>query len=181
MNESLPAKLTSSEQSLSQNMAEARKAQQFIGFMLDAQEYAFQIEKIQEIVIPSQLTTMPQVPHYVLGVTNLRGAIIPVIGLRELFHMPPAMNSPETRTIVVNVLGRKIGCLVDSVTKVIKTQSHLIDSAPEVAQANGAKFVAGFIKTDTAPIVLLNVEELLDSNKLEEVHLTAKPIQADIS
>lgn len=158
----------------SANVIEARKASQFIGFLLNNQEYAFQIEKIQEIGIPGQITVMPQVPAYVRGVCNLRGTIIPIIGLRNLFHFPDREVVDETRTIVVNVGTQKIGCLVDSVTKVIRVHSDAIELATEVVHTQGTKFISGFIKTGEAPIIVLDVDELLDPEKLDEVHRIAR-------
>ena len=158
----------------STKVIEARKATQFIGFLLDHQEYAFQIEKIQEIGIPGQITVMPQVPAYVRGVSNLRGTIIPSIGLRNLFHFPDGQTNDEQRIIVVNVGSQKIGCLVDAVTKVIRVQSDAIELATEVAHTQGAKFISGFIKTGQTPIIMLDVDELLDPEKLDEVHRIAR-------
>lgn len=158
----------------SRNVIEARKATQFIGFLLDNQEYAFQIEKIQEIGIPGQITVMPQVPAYVKGVSNLRGTIIPIIGLRTLFHFPDCDINDEARTIVLNVGSQKIGCLVDGVTKVIRVQGDAIELATEVAHTQGAKFISGFIKTGQTPIIMLDVDELLNPEKLDEVHRIAK-------
>lgn len=158
----------------SASVIEARKAAQFIGFLLNDQEYAFQIEKIQEIVIPSHITVMPQVPEYIRGVCNLRGTIIPIIGLRHLFHFPDQGVGDDTRTIVVNVGSQKIGCLVDAVTKVIRVKSDAMELVSQVAHALGAKFISGFIKTGETPIIVLDADELLAPEKLDEVYRIAK-------
>jgi chemotaxis signal transduction protein len=68
--------------------------------ILDDQQYAFRIEQIQEIVILQQVTRMPQVADYVEGVSNLRGAIIPIINLRKLLGLPPRPVDAETRTML---------------------------------------------------------------------------------
>ena len=60
---------------------------QFVCFELAGQRYIFRIERIQEIVIPSGITRIPEVPDYVEGVSNLRGTIIPIINLRMLFGL----------------------------------------------------------------------------------------------
>ena len=64
-----------------------QKYQQYVGFILDEQEYAIPIEKIQEIVLYTGVTRLPQVPAFVEGVTNLRGNIIPILNLRLLSCM----------------------------------------------------------------------------------------------
>ncbi len=90
-------------------LSETKNTSQFVGFQLEGQHYAFRIEQIQEIVILDQITPTPQVAEYVEGVTNLRGAIIPIINLRKLLGMDPKELDSETRTIVVNVGDRTMG------------------------------------------------------------------------
>src|SRR5210317_2029112 len=84
-------------------MSENQHTLQFVGFQIEDQQYAFRIEQIQEIVILDQITPTPQVADYVEGVSNLRGAIIPIVNLRRLFGLDPKPADSETRTIVVNV------------------------------------------------------------------------------
>lgn len=146
---------------------------QFVGFQLVDQEYAFRIEQIQEIVIPDRVTRMPQVPDYVEGVSNLRGTIIPIINLRRLFDLPPKEKDPETRTMVVNVGPRTIGCTVDAVTRVIRIAPEQIQPAPEIAKSESSAYIAGFAKIDDRLIVLLEIEELLDPAKMEQVRQIA--------
>ena len=154
---------------LSQSMAQARTSTQFVGFRLSGQEYAFRIEQIQEIVIPDRLTRMPQVPDYVEGVTNLRGTIIPMINLRLLFGMEAKPNDDETRTIVVNVGPRTIGCTVDSVSQVIRISAENIQSAPGIVKADGAGYISGIAKLENRLVILLAIDELLDPAKWEHV------------
>ena len=158
---------------LSQSMAQARTSMQFVGFRLADQEYAFRIEQIQEIVIPDRVTRMPQVPDYVEGVSNLRGTIIPMINLRRLFDMEAKPNDDETRTIVVNVGPRTIGCTVDAVTQVIRISPERIQPAPDIVKSDGAAYIAGFAKLENRLVVLLDIGELLDPAKLEHVREVA--------
>ena len=119
-------------------MANGKNSSQFVGFEVDGQIYAFRIEQIQEIVILDQVTKAPQVPHYVDGVANLRGSIIPIINLRKLFGLSPKPADADTRTIVVNIGTRTMGCTVDSVSQVMRIPEENIQSAPETVKANGA-------------------------------------------
>lgn len=146
----------------------ARNVGQFVSFKLDSQDYAFPIEQIQEIVIVDQVTKTPQVPDYVEGVTNLRGAIIPIINLRKLFGMEPKPIDSETRTIVVNVGTRTIGCSVDTVTQVVRIAESAIQPAPETVTGYGAGYIAGFAKIQSNLIVILDVDQLLDPQCLSQ-------------
>jgi purine-binding chemotaxis protein CheW len=151
----------------------AKTSTQFVGFRLADQEYAFRIEQIQEIVIPDRATRMPQVPEYVEGVSNLRGAIIPIINLRRLFGLDFKDRDDETRTIVANVGQRTIGCTVDAVTQVMRISPEQIQPAPELVKSDGAAYIAGFAKVDARLIILLEIDELLNPEKLELVRQIA--------
>ncbi len=116
----------------SDERSKAKNTSQFVGFEIDGQQYAFRIEQIQEIVILDQVTPTPQVATHVEGVSNLRGEIIPIVNLRKLLGLPSKPKDGETRTIVVNVGDRTMGCTVDSVSQVIRISNENIQPAPKV-------------------------------------------------
>ena len=144
-----------------------KSSSQFVGFEVGQQQYAFPIEQIQEIVILDQITQTPQVADYVEGVSNLRGAIIPIINLRKLLGLDPRPADAETRTIVVNVGSRTMGCTVDSVSQVIRIPDESIQNAPETVTADGADFISGFAKHDDHLVILLDIDELLAPARLQ--------------
>jgi purine-binding chemotaxis protein CheW len=153
--------------------AKKKNSSQFVGFQLAGQEYAFRIEQIQEIVILEKVTKTPQVPDYVEGVSNLRGTIIPIINLRKLFGLEPKPVDGETRTIVVNVGERTMGCTVDMVSQVMRIPEENIQPAPETVTANGANYIAGFARQNERLMILLDIDELLEPGKLEQVSQVA--------
>jgi purine-binding chemotaxis protein CheW len=157
----------------SASMAEKKNSSQFVGFQIDGQQYAFRIEQIQEIVILDQLTQTPQVADYVEGVTNLRGAIIPIINLRKLFGLDPQPTDGDTRTIVVNVGERTMGCTVDMVSQVLRIPEETIQSAPDTVTADGADYISGFAKLEDNLVILLDIDELLNPERLERNYRAA--------
>ena len=136
------AETTSS--TLAKSVSTSKNSSQFVGFFLDEQEYAFPIQQIQEIVMPGKVTRTPQVADYVEGVSNLRGTIIPIISLRRLFGLEPRPTDEATRTVVVNVGTRTMGCVVDSVTQVIRIPQGTIQPPPEVVVGRETAYEAGF-------------------------------------
>jgi purine-binding chemotaxis protein CheW len=156
-------------------ITERRNTTQFVGFQIDGQDYAFRIEQIREIVIRDRVTPMPRVPDYVEGVSTLRGAIIPIINLSRLFGMAQKPNDEETRTIVVNVHGRTMGCTVDAVSQVIRIPEESIQPAPDTMTADGAKYISGFAKLGERLVVLLDIEELLNPDRLERQRRSETP------
>jgi purine-binding chemotaxis protein CheW len=157
----------------SASMAEKKNSSQFVGFQIDGQQYAFRIEQIQEIVILDQLTQTPQVADYVEGVTNLRGAIIPIINLRKLFGLDPQPTDGDTRTIVVNVGERTMGCTVDMVSQVLRIPEETIQPAPDTVTADGANYISGFAKLDDNLVILLDIDELLNPERLDRNYRAA--------
>lgn len=154
-------------------VASRKNSSQYVGFQLAGQEYAFRIEQIQEIVILDKVTKTPQVAEYVEGVCNLRGSIIPIINLRKLFGLEPKPVDSETRTIVVNVGQRTMGCTVDLVSQVMRIPEENIQPAPETVTANGANYIAGFARQNGRLMILLDIDELLDPTKLDQVRNAA--------
>lgn len=150
-----------------------RSTSQYVGFELDGQGYAFRIDQIQEIVILNQVTRTPQVPDFVEGVANLRGAIIPIINLRKLFRLSPKPSDGETRTIDVNVGERIMGCTVDQVSQVMRIPEESIQSAPETVTGHGAHYISGFARVGGKLLILLDIDQLLDPRKLDQVSQAA--------
>jgi purine-binding chemotaxis protein CheW len=146
------------------------RGRQFVGFRLADQNYVFHIERIQEIVIPTAMARVPEVPAYIEGVTNLRGTIIPIINLRLLFGIAPKPADAETRTVVVNVGARTLGCTVDAVTRVMRIAAEQIHPAPDAVASSGRSFIEGFARIGDELYIVLDVESLLDPAKLELVH-----------
>jgi purine-binding chemotaxis protein CheW len=157
-------------------MAETKNKSQFVGFQIDGQQYAFRIEQIQEIVILDQVTPTPQVPEYVEGVSNLRGAIIPIINLRRLFGLKARPTDSNTRTIVVSVGERIMGCTVDMVSHVIRIPEESIQPAPETVTADGANYISGFAKLDDRLVIVLDIDELLSPRRLEGNRKSSLPV-----
>ena len=154
---------------------EKKNSSQFVGFQVAGQEYAFRIEQIQEIVILDHVTRTPQVPEYVEGVSNLRGSIIPIINLRKLLGLEPKPADSETRTIVVNVGQRTMGCTVDMVSQVLRIPQDSIQPAPETVTADGAHYISGFAKLEGRLLILLDIDELLDPEQLNLGGSNTKP------
>jgi len=146
-----------------------KNSSQFVGFQIADQEYAFRIEQVQEIVILDRVTKTPQVPDYCEGVSNLRGSIIPIINLRTLFGLEPIAAEAETRTIVVKVSERTMGCTVDAVSQVVRIPDDCIQPAPDPVTANGAEYITGFAKLDGRLVVLLDIDKLLDVQQLNQI------------
>ena len=129
---------------------------QYIGFTMNGNEYTIPILKVQEIVNLPHLTRLPQVPHYIEGVTNLRGRIIPIVNLKKLVGL--GGDSLGEKVIVVTS-GRIIfGVLIDAITGVITIEDSAIEPPTDF---NTSDIVSGVAKVGEKLIVLLDTKKLI--------------------
>ncbi|MBV9270139.1 MAG: purine-binding chemotaxis protein CheW, partial [Candidatus Eremiobacteraeota bacterium] len=92
---------------------------QVVSFHLGTEEYGVDISQVQEIIRMVEITYVPRAPHFMEGVINLRGQLIPIIDLRTRFSMPRAEHTKSTRIVVTEIGSKRIGIVVDSVSEVI--------------------------------------------------------------
>ena len=95
--------------------SEATGSMQLVSFRLAEEEYGIEITKIREIILMGEITRVPQTPHYVKGLINLRSTVIPVIDLRTRFALPEEELTDESRIMVLHVGTKTIGIIVDAV------------------------------------------------------------------
>src|SRR5215470_14441208 len=107
----------------------------FLTFTLGNEEYGVPVLKVREIIKVMDITQVPQVPDYVLGVINLRGKVIPVIDLRRKFGFLAMEHTERTCIIVVDVdlaqMRVMMGVVVDSVSEVLNVTDTEIEETPE--------------------------------------------------
>lgn len=144
-----------------QRVGFAEDDNQFLTFTLGDEQYGVEILRVQEIKGYTTITPVPNVPHYVKGVINLRGTIIPVVDLRTRLDMPAAEYNKFTVIIVVKVGQKIIGVIVDAVSDVLTISSELIQAPPEIGARVDSRFVRGIAKTQDRLVILLNIELLL--------------------
>jgi purine-binding chemotaxis protein CheW len=144
---------------------------QYLTFQLAGEEYGVDILRVQEIKGWERATRIPHAPDYVLGVINLRGAIVPIIELRKRFGVPPSEFGPTTVVIVVKVRSssgeRTVGMVVDAVCEVYNVATVDIKPPPEVGASIDTAFVTGLVSIESKMLILLDVDGLINSSVLE--------------
>jgi purine-binding chemotaxis protein CheW len=140
---------------------------EFLTFRLGAEEYGIDILRVQEIRSYEQPTRIANSPAFVKGVVNLRGVIVPIVDLRMKFACETAEYNTFTVVIVLNVKGRVVGAVVDSVSDVLELSGDAIKPAPEMSSAIDTGFITGIgsLKTDDRErmLILMDIEALLAS------------------
>ncbi|PLW84437.1 chemotaxis protein CheW [Kineobactrum sediminis] len=139
---------------------------QYLTFILADEEYGVEILQVQEIRGWTKTTPIPNAPSYMKGVINLRGSIVPIIDLRERFHLPPLEYGPTTVVIVVRFHDerdadqRDMGIVVDAVSEVYTVDRQTVKAAPKLGGPVGDQFVNGIAMINEKMIILLNVDRL---------------------
>ena len=146
-------------------------AGQFLTFILAGEEYGIEILKVQEIKGWDNATPIPNTPEHVLGVLNLRGAVVPIIDLRKRFNLEDLAYGATTVVIVVKMQDteheRTVGLVVDAVEDVVRLEADDIQDAPDMGSTIHTEFVSGLSTVGEKMVILLDVDRLVDF-KLEE-------------
>ena len=137
----------------------------YLTFALAHEEYGLEILKVREIIGYMDITAVPQTPHHVKGVINLRGRVIPVIDLRAKFGMETTAVTEETCIIVVEISrGDRTfgtGIVVDRVQEVLDIAGEDIEEAPRFGSSVNTDFILGMGKVDDNVKILLDIDQVL--------------------
>lgn len=134
---------------------------QVVAFVLGKEEYAVDILAVQEINKLPQITRVPRAPHYIEGVINLRGNVIPVLNLHKRFGLGDQGITEETRIIVFEHNDITAGIIVDQVTEVSLIKAADIEETSRVYSSIDAELIRGVGKLDDRLLILLNLEKLV--------------------
>ncbi len=132
----------------------------YLTFALGDEEYGIDALKVQGILGMQPITPMPQAPHYVKGVTTVRGKVAPIISARLKLGMYEVDYTPETCIILVSLHSSWAGLIVDTVRDVIDIWENQIEDAPKIGN-QGDDEVIGLAKIDKSVKILLDIEKTL--------------------
>jgi len=156
-----------------ENPAVVEKGGKYLTFALAHEEYGLEILKVREIIGYKDITAVPQMPHFVKGVINLRGQIIPVIELRTQLGMEAAEVTEQTCIIVVEVsrdgCKYRYGIIVDRVLEVLEISGENIEETPQFGKSVNADFLLGIGKVGEAVKILLDIDKVLESGDFSTV------------
>jgi purine-binding chemotaxis protein CheW len=154
-----------------QNTRQANSGREFLTFRLGSEEYGIDILKVQEIRSYEPPTKIANAPAYIKGVVNLRGVIVPIIDLRVKFNCVNELGEAEmnsfTVVIVLNVKGRVVGAVVDSVSDVMQLSDQAIQPAPEMSAAViDTSYITGIANVNERLLILMDIESLMSSAEM---------------
>ncbi|MEW5952673.1 MAG: chemotaxis protein CheW [Bacillota bacterium] len=133
---------------------------QVVIFELDKQNYALPIMETKEIIRVTDIVKIPRVDHYIEGIMNLRGNVIPVINLNSRLGLPDNGITGDSRIIVVGVDDKKVGLIVERVNQIGKYSESQVE--PPLVTGDNVDFIKGVIKKEENLWMLLDLDRLLN-------------------
>ncbi|WP_217450816.1 chemotaxis protein CheW [Vogesella oryzae] len=139
---------------------------EFLVFTLGQEEYGIDILKVQEIRGYDAVTRLAKSPEFIKGVINLRGHIVPIIDMRIKFGVGNIVYNDFTVVIILNVLGRTVGMVVDGVSDVIELAGEDIKPAPEFGSVMDTAYIQGLGAIGERMIIMVDIEKLMSSQEM---------------
>lgn len=144
----------------------AETGNEFLAFTLGKEEYGIDILKVQEIRGYEAVTRIANAPEFVKGVVNLRGIIVPIVDMRIKFKLGEPTYDQFTVVIILNIGGRVVGMVVDSVSDVITLAPEQIKPAPEMGTAFNTDYLIGLGTLDERMLILVDIDKLMSSEEM---------------
>jgi len=139
---------------------------EYLAFTLGSEEYGIDILKVQEIRGYEAVTRIANAPEFIKGVINLRGIIIPVVDMRIKFNLGTPTYDQFTVVIILNIGGRIMGMVVDSVSDVTTLTPEQVKQAPEMGTAFNSDYLMGLGTVDERMLILIDIDRLMSSSEM---------------
>ena len=139
---------------------------EFLAFTLGKEEYGIDILKVQEIRGYEAVTRIANAPEFIKGVVNLRGIIVPIVDMRIKFNLGEPTYDQFTVVIILNISGRVMGMVVDSVSDVITLTADQVKPAPEMGTAFNTDYLIGLGTLDERMLILIDIDKLMSSAEM---------------
>ncbi|WP_426175343.1 chemotaxis protein CheW [Massilia sp. TWR1-2-2] len=139
---------------------------EFLAFTLGQDEYGIDIQKVQELRGYDAVTRIANAPEFVKGLVNLRGIIVPIVDMRIKFKLGTPNYDQFTVVIILNIGGRVMGMVVDSVSDVITLTPEQVKPAPQMGSALDIDYLIGLGTLDERMLILVDIDRLMSSAEL---------------
>ncbi|WP_292461223.1 chemotaxis protein CheW [Methanothermococcus sp.] len=139
-------------------------------FKLSSNEYGLRVDEVREVLKLQDITALPNSPDYVVGVTNIRGEITPIIDLRKKLNISNRFeednNDKDMLVMVIEIEGVPVGILVNAVNDVLQISNEQIEDLGEIRKNISDNYIEGIAKIGNRLIILLNINNLINPKEL---------------
>jgi purine-binding chemotaxis protein CheW len=152
------------------NLVQMGKEMQIVLFNLNTVLYGVDVNQVQGVLEMQEITTVPNAPHYIEGVTNLRGDVIPVVDLRKKFGLDSVESETEStkKMMVIGQGESATGVLVDAVMEVLNISKDDVDEVPDVVSSDDTDHMLGVAKHNEDLVILLNLMNVVGQSKIQD-------------
>lgn len=148
---------------------EAEELLQLVSFKIGEEEFGIDILQVQEINRMMEITKVPNAPHFVEGVVNLRGRIIPVVDFRTRIGMSKVEVDNKTRIIVVDLESQVVGFIVDEVSEVLRIPRDITEPPPPLIAGINSDYITAVGKLEDRMLILLDLEKVFSTGEMKEL------------
>lgn len=141
----------------------------YLIFSIENEDYGIDISSIVEIIGIQKITTVPEMPSYIMGIINLRGKIIPVMDLRLRFGKKFKEYNDRTCTIIVEVQDISMGLIVDNVNEVMDISDKDIVPVPDRKAGFHNRFIKNIGKVGENIKLLIDCDKIFTENEIEAI------------
>jgi purine-binding chemotaxis protein CheW len=138
--------------------------QQLVTFNLDEQHFALFLGTVERIVAMAEITPLPGAPAVVLGIVNIRGAIVPVIDIRQRFGLPARETRLTDRMLIARTSRRAVALIADGVAGVVAKLRTAIAPVDGI-YSHRSKYVAGAVQLEAGLTLIHDLETLLSQDE----------------
>lgn len=153
-------------------------SQSYLTFRLGDETFAASVNHVLEILELSKITKVPRAPHFMRGVINLRGNVLPVIDTRIKFGLDKAEDTVNTCILVMNLESEKqkimLGALVDAVQEVREIEQASIQPAPSIGSKYRSEFIEGMVKINDQFVMILNLALVFTTDEVSIIQETTE-------
>jgi purine-binding chemotaxis protein CheW len=148
----------------------ALSSNSYLSFKVGDELFAAHVSKVLNILEMTNITVVPRAPEYMLGVINLRGAVLPVIDSRIKFGMPVTEKTADTCIIVTEVQIEndtvRVGALVDAVQEVLEIEKDEILPPPSIGSKFKTDFIQGVMNVNEQFIMVLDMDKVFSTEEI---------------
>jgi purine-binding chemotaxis protein CheW len=137
---------------------------QLVTFKVGGQDFAFNIFQVERILRYEAPSPLPKAPDYLEGVLQYQGAAVPLVDLRKRLGAPAPLRD-DTRTIILEFEGGKLGIVVDTVTEVLQVAATSVTAPPGIVKGLAAEYITGLVVQNGRTIIVFNTNKLLTSKE----------------
>lgn len=148
--------------------ATANSSEQYVTFLIGDETYGIEVLRVKEIVGMTTITSVPNAAHYMKGVINLRGIVVPIIDLRLKFNIKEREYDAFTVILIIEHRSSLVGVIVDSVSDVISNSGQVQD-VPNFHASINKEIIKGVLNKDENLIIILNPDIMLTAKDIETI------------